>query len=88
MVNPKLPTLVSQVSLLFKMEKLFKAWLVLDWKSGKFKVSSRIPKIKTASQIPTEFDITVVLPEQAQLKADVKVVLSSTKVAEIVAEQI
>ncbi len=64
-------------------EKLFKCWMVLDWKSGKFKVGSRKPNIIKPSQITIEINLTVVIPEQPQLKAEAKIVLSDTKVAEI-----
>ena len=69
-------------------EKQFNGWLTLNWKNGKFKASARKPSKLGASDIPIEISLKVIIPEQAQMKATGTITLDSTKVEDMVFEEL
>lgn len=69
------------------MEKEFNTWLVVDWKTGNFKVNKKKPKVK-ASEIPIELKLKVKIPETPTYKAHGEITISDTKVSEITLEEL
>lgn len=67
--------------------KQFGTWLIVDYRSGKFRVAStkRKPTIK-ATEIPIDMKITVNVPETPQYKATGTINISETKMDEITLE--
>lgn len=72
------------------MEKLFDAWLILDWRYGNIRV---LKKTKTAlktiknlrpSEIVVDFNLKVIIPEFPVIKAKGEIELPEAKVKEIV----
>jgi len=70
------------------MEKIFKGFLILNWKNGKFNVKVRRPKNLTPFQIPISLEITVNVPEVKELIAKGKIEVSEQKVKQMVIEEI
>jgi len=70
------------------MDKEFKTWLILDYKSGIFKVTKKKPiKIK-ASEIPIDIKLNVKVPEQPTIKAKGSIELSTAQVKEMILEKL
>lgn len=73
---------------LVKMDKEFKTWLILDYKTGSFRLNKKKPiKIK-ASEIPIDMKITVKIPEQPIIKATGYIELDTMKVKEMILENL
>ena len=70
------------------MIKEFKCNLILDYKSGKFKVYWRIPKGLKASEIPIKVTINIEIPEKPNVVAIGNIKLSDEKIQQMVIEEI
>ena len=70
------------------MKKEFKTILVMDWKNGKFKIYSRLPKNLKASEIPIRVNINVEIPEKPNLEIKGDIKLSDEKVNQMVIEEL
>ena len=68
--------------------KTFSTTLVLDWKTGKFKVIKRPPKSFKPNEIPIDFSLKIHIPDPLRVQAKGEVTLSEQKVSEIVANEI
>jgi len=72
------------------MDKKITGWIVVDYKTGKLRTMKKLVnknKLK-ASEIAVELSLNIEIPEHPQLKAEGKIVLSSTHVANMVLEQL
>ena len=72
------------------MEKEFKVYLLLNWKTGKARLVMREKRAKSqnAYEVPVRFEIVVELPEQKEIVAKGKVTLSETQVGKMLIEQL
>lgn len=70
------------------MNKEFNTWLVLDWKTGKFKVNKKKPYKFKISEIPIEMKLNVEIPEQQTFEAKANIILTSSKASEILISMI
>jgi hypothetical protein len=71
------------------MIKSFKATLILDWKKNDFRIIKKYKKTKiVASEIPIHLEIDVEIPEETEIKATGKIVLSQERVGQIVLDQL
>ncbi len=70
------------------MEKEFKAWIILNWKTGTIRVLkntkySNVKKKITPSEILVDFNLKVKIPESPAVKAHGEIELPEAKVKEI-----
>ena len=70
------------------MDKEFKTWLILDYKSGGFRVNKKRPDKLRASEIPINVKLNVKIPEQPIMKATGEIVLSEVQVKEMILENL
>ena len=70
------------------MDKEFKTWLVLDYKTGKFRVTRKRPDKIKASDIPIDIKLNVKIPEQPIMKARGTIELDTHKVKEMILENL
>jgi len=70
------------------MEKEFKTWLVLDYKTGNFRVTKKKPEKIKASDIPIDVRLNVKIPEQPIMKARGSIELDTHKVKEMMIESL
>ena len=70
------------------MEKEFKTWLVLDYKTGNFRVTKKKPEKIKASDIPIDVRLNVKIPEQPIMKARGSIELDTHKVKEMILENL
>ena len=70
------------------MNKEFKTWIVLDYKTGNFRVVKKRPDKLKGSDIPIEFKLNVKIPETPILHAKGEIELSETKATEIILTQL
>ncbi len=70
------------------MMKEFNTWLVIDYKTGKFRVTKQRPAQLKASDIPIKIKLNVKIPEMPTLKAEGSITLDDAKVNEMVIEEI
>jgi hypothetical protein len=68
--------------------KEFKTWLVVDWKSGQFRVCKKKPDRLKSSEIPIDIKLNVQIPETPVLKAHGEITLSQAKVNEMILEEL
>ena len=69
-------------------EKIFTSWLVVDYRSGKFRLSKKKPKGLKASEIAIDLKLNIEIPEEPSLKAEGKITLSKTQISNMVIEQL
>ncbi len=69
-------------------EKEFKTWLILDYKTGKFRVTKKKPDKVKASDIPIDVKLTVKIPKQPLIKARGSIELNTTQVKEMILENL
>lgn len=70
------------------MDKEFKTWLVLDYKTGRFRVTKKRPDKLKGSDIPIDIRLNVKIPEQPIMKARGSIELSTTQVKEMILENL
>lgn len=70
------------------MEKIFKGFIILNWKTNKLEAKIRKPKNINPFQIPISIEIIVDVPEQKELKAKGRIELSEQKLRQMVIEAI
>ena len=70
------------------MIKDFKCVLVVDYKSGKFKVYSKKPRDTKGTKIPINVSLQIEVPETPEINMKGKIKLSDEKVQELVMEEI
>lgn len=70
------------------MNKEFKTWLILDYKTGLFKVNKKRPAKLKASEIPIDILLNVKIPEQPVMKARGEIELSTSQVKEMILENL
>jgi len=73
---------------IIKMDKDFRTWLILDYKTGSFKVTKKKPDKIKASDIPIDVRLTVKIPEQPIMKAKGFIELDTHKVKEMILENL
>jgi hypothetical protein len=67
--------------------KTFQAWLILDYKTSKFRVMKKIGKLKP-TEIAIDVSLNVTVPKSVTLKAHGTIELSTAKVNEMVLEEL
>lgn len=67
--------------------KKFKTWIILNYKTGKFRVIKKLGKL-SPSEIAIDFALDVAIPKPAVLVAKGSVELSSTKMAQMTLEEL
>ena len=67
--------------------KEFKTWVILNYKTGKFRLIKRKSKLKP-SEIAIDVKLNVEVPEEAIMKAEGNIKLSSAKLAEMTLEEL
>ena len=70
------------------VEKIFTSWVVVDYRTGKFRVSKRKPKGMRASEIAIDLKLNIEIPEEPSLKAEGKITLSKTQISNMIIEQL
>jgi len=70
------------------MEKKFSSWLIVDYNSGKFRVSKRNPKKLKAAEIAIELKLDIEVPDKPILKAEGKITLSKTQISNMIIEKL
>ncbi len=70
------------------VDKEFKTWLILDYKTGRFRLNKKKPQGIKASEIPIDMKITVKIPEQPIMKARGNIELDIMKVKEMIIENV
>jgi len=70
------------------MNKEFKVWLILNYKTGQFKVTKKKPFKLNASDIPIDIKLNVEIPEHPIMKAEGTIKLSQAKINEMVIEEL
>jgi len=69
--------------------KNFQTNLILDWKSGAFRVVKTIIKVKIkANEIPIQMNIDVEIPEKPIVIAKGKIILKEEKAQQILLDQL
>ncbi len=69
------------------VEKIFKGYVILNWKNGQFRVMKTKPK-KTLkpSEIPVELNLKVEIPETPYIVANADIKLGGDKVKRMIVE--
>ena len=72
------------------MEKVFKGYLILNWKNGRMEVKKRKPKKSKLSpfDIPIKLNITIEIPEREEIVLSGKIQLSKEQVKRMVLEKL
>jgi len=72
------------------MEKVFKGYLILNWKKGIMNIRKRPPKKSDLSpfDIPIKLEIKVKIPERKEIVAKGEIELSEEKVRDMVIEEL
>jgi hypothetical protein len=70
-----------------RIVKNFKTWIVLNYKTGQFRVIKKIRGIKP-SEVAIEMNLDVALPEPAKMVAHGSIELSSAKMAKMTLEEL
>ena len=66
--------------------KEFKTWIIINYKTGQFRIVKKKPTTMKASEIPIDLRLNLVIPETPVIQARGEVVLSESKVKEMVLE--
>lgn len=67
--------------------KNFRTWLILDWKTTRFRVIKKKGKMKP-TEIAIDLSLDVTVPEEVVLKASGSIELSTQKVTDIALEEL
>jgi len=72
------------------MEKIFKGYLILNWKNGSLSVRKTQPKKSNLSpfEIPIRLEIKVEVPDRKEIVAKGHITLSEEKVKEMIIEEL
>lgn len=70
------------------MAKEFRTWLILDYKTGRFKLNKKKPHRVKASEIPIDVSLIVEIPEQPIMRARGHIELDTIKVKEMILENL
>lgn len=70
------------------LEKKFKGYLLVNWKTGAMKVLTRMPKHTLPSEIPILIDLTIKIPQQPQIVAKGSITVPEHKVTEMILDAI
>ena len=70
------------------MDKEFRTFLVLDYRTGNFRVAKKKPTKIKASEIPIDVRLNVKIPEQPIMKARGTIELDTQKVKEMIIENL
>ena len=68
-------------------KRTFKTWLLLDYKTSKFRVIRKLGKLKP-TEIAIDLSLDVSVPKAVTLKAHGNIELSTAKVNDIVLEEL
>jgi len=70
------------------IEKQFKAYIIVNWKTGIVRTVKRPPKtdLLLGSDIPLELNLTIKIPEQQELKLKAEVTLGQAEINNIALE--
>ena len=69
------------------MNKEFKTWIILNHKNGSFRCIKKKGKLKS-NEIGVELNLNIDVPEEVTLKATGNITLSSSKVNDIILEEL
>lgn len=67
--------------------KEFKTWIILNYKTGKFRLIKRKSKLKP-SEIAIDVKLNVEIPEEVIMKAEGNIILSAAKLADMTLEEL
>ena len=70
------------------MEKIFKGFLIVNWKTGAMRMNKKNPNRLSPFDIKINVNLTVEIPEKKEMKFDGKIKISEEKLAEMVFESI
>jgi len=70
-----------------RVNKNFKTWLILNYKTGRFRVMKKIGKLNP-SEIAIDFSLDILLPRDTIIVAKGTVELSSAKIASMTLEEL
>ena len=70
-----------------KKIKNFRTWMILDYKTGRFRLIKRKNKLKP-SEIAIDVSLNVEVPEEPIMKAEGNIVLSAPKLADMTLEEL
>ena len=70
------------------MIKEFNTWLIVDYRTGKFRVAHRQPRNMKGTEIPIDFKLNVEVADPVTLKAEGSIKLNETKATEIMISQV
>ena len=68
--------------------KEFNTWLIVDYKTGFFRLTKKKPDKLKASEIPIDLKLNIKIPETPILKATGDITLSEAKVNEMIIEEL
>ena len=71
-----------------RVEKTFKAWIILNYKTGQFRVIKKLIRKLGPSEIAIDLSLDVTLPKPAVLVAKGSIELSSAKMASMTLEEL
>lgn len=71
-----------------RVEKKFKTWIILNYKTGQFRVIKKLVKQLNPSEIAIDLSLDVTLPKPAVLVAKGSIELSSAKMASMTLEEL
>lgn len=70
------------------MEKIVKGWLIVDVQKGSMRTVKKVNRTMKASEIAIEIKLDIEVPEKPILKAEGKITLSRTHLANMMIEQL
>ena len=65
-------------------EKIFRGFIILNWKKGQFRVVKKLGKTVKETEIPIEINLKVVIPEQKRMKVEGEIELSGVSMKKII----
>lgn len=71
-----------------RIEKTFKTWIILNYKTGQFRIIKKLVKQLSPSEIAIDLSLDVLLPKPAVMVAKGTIQLSSAKMASITLEEL
>jgi len=71
-----------------RIEKTFKTWIILNYKTGQFRVIKKLMKRLNPSEVAIDLSLDVVLPKESMIVAKGHIELSSAKMATMTLEEL
>lgn len=70
------------------MEKVFKGYLILNWKTGKIEAKVKGKRNYSPYEIPIKLEIKAVIPERKEYTFKGEIEVPETKVKEMIMEEL